>query len=55
MKLLKGFAQKRTHEQIMAKIDAIQTLAGNKNSIIFGDQGNNLMAQVETYNMINKK
>lgn len=52
VKLLKGFAQKRTHEQIMAKIDAVSAFAQNKNSVVFGDQGNNLMAQVETYNMV---
>jgi hypothetical protein len=44
VKLLKGFAQKRTHEQIMAKIDAINSFASNKNSVVFGEQGNNLMA-----------
>ena len=52
VKLLKGFAQKRTHEQIMAKIDAVGAFASNKNSVVFGEQGNNLMAQVETYNMV---
>ena len=55
VKLLKGFAQKRTHEQIMAKIDAVSSFANNKNTVVFGEQANNLMAQVETYNMVNKK
>ena len=55
VKLLKGFAQKRTHEQIMAKIEAISSFAANKNSVIFGEQGNNLLAQVETYNMVKAK
>jgi hypothetical protein len=55
VKLLKGFAQKRTHEQIMQKIEAISSFASNKNSVIFGEQGNNLMAQVETYNMVNAR
>ena len=55
VKLLKGFAQKRTHEQIMQKIDAVNSFASNKNSVIFGEQGNNLLAQVETYNMVNSR
>lgn len=52
--LLKGFAQKRAHDEIMRKIDAVDAFAHNKNTVIFGEQGNNLMAQVETYNMVNK-
>jgi len=42
------------HDEIMRKIDAIESFANNKNSVIFGEQGGNLMAQVETYNMVNK-
>jgi len=49
--LLKGFAQKRTHDEIMRKIDAVDAFAQNRNTVIFGEQGNNLMAQVESYNM----
>jgi hypothetical protein len=36
-KLQKGFASKRTHEQILKKIDAVNSFANNKNSVIFGD------------------
>lgn len=50
--LQKGFAQKRQHEQIMEKINAIETFASNKNSVVFGEQGGNLMAQVETFKMV---
>lgn len=53
-KLQKGFAQKRTHEQMMAKINAIGTLGANKNSVIFGDQGGNLLAQIESFKMAQK-
>ena len=35
--LQKGFAQKRTHDEIMRKIDAIEAFANNKNSVIFGE------------------
>jgi len=52
--LLKGFAQKRTHDEIMRKIDAVDAFAQNNKSVIFGEQGNNLMAQVETYKMVNR-
>lgn len=51
----KGFAQKRAHDEIMRKIDAVDAFTKNPNTVIFGEQGNNLMAQVETYNMVNKK
>ena len=37
MKLQKGFAQKRTHEQIMQKIQAVEAFTNNKNSVISGD------------------
>jgi len=53
-KMLKGFAQRRIHEQLMSKMDAVNTFSKNKNSVIFGTQSNNLLAQVETYNMVNK-
>lgn len=52
-KLQKGFAAKRQHEEIMRKIDAVNAFANNNKSVIFGDQGNNLMAQIESYNMVN--
>ena len=39
--LQKGFAQKRTHDEIMRKIDAIDSFAQNRNSVIFGEQGGN--------------
>jgi len=35
--MLKGFAQRRTHEQLMQRMDAVDTFAKNKNSVIFGD------------------
>ena len=52
--LQKAIAQKRTHDEIMRKIDAIDSFASNKNSVIFGEQGGNLMAQVESYKMVKK-
>lgn len=53
-KLQKGFASKRQHDEIMRKIDAVNAFANNNKSVIFGNQGDNLMAQIESYNMVNK-
>ena len=53
-KLQKGFAQKRAHNEIMRQIDAVNGFATNNQSVIFGEQGNNLMAQVETFKMVNR-
>jgi len=38
----------------MRKIDAVDAFASNSKTVIFGEQSNNLMAQVETYKMVNK-
>lgn len=54
-KLQKSFAAKRAHEEILRKIDAVSSFAENKSSVVFGDQGNNLLAQVESYKMVNAK
>lgn len=53
-KLQKAFAAKRQHLEILKKIDAVNSFANNKKSVIFGDQGNNLMAQIASYNMVSK-
>lgn len=50
-KMLSGFAQRRVHEQLMQRMDAVDKFAQNKKSVIFGDQGQNLLAQVESFNM----
>ena len=54
-KLQRAFALKRTHEEMMRQVDAVDSLASNKQTVVFGDQGNNLMAQVETYKMVQQK
>ena len=43
-KLQKGFAAKRQHDEIMRKVDAVNSFAENKKTVVFGDQGSNLMA-----------
>ena len=52
--MLKGFAQLRTHEQLMQRMDAVSSFARNNKSVVFGDQGQNLLAQVESFNMAQK-
>jgi regulator of protease activity HflC (stomatin/prohibitin superfamily) len=52
-KLQKAFAAKRAHEEIMRKIDAVDSFASNSNSVVFGHQGQNLMSQIEAYHTIN--
>ena len=53
-KLQKGFQSKRQHDEIMKQIQAVNSFASNKSSVVFGDQGSNLMAQVESYKMVSK-
>jgi len=38
----------------MRKIQAVESFAKNKNSVISGDQSGNLLAQVETFNMVKR-
>jgi regulator of protease activity HflC (stomatin/prohibitin superfamily) len=54
-KLLKSFVAKRRHEEILQKIEAVSSFANNNKAVVFGDQGNNLLAQIESYNMVNAK
>ena len=50
--LMKGSKKKRKHLQIMGRLDAMQGLASNNNAIIYGEQGNNLIANIETFKMV---
>jgi hypothetical protein len=36
---------------MLAKIEALDSFSQNTNSVIFGEQQSNLMAQVESYKM----
>ena len=36
-KMNQGFRRKRKHIQVMARLNSLDSLARNKNSIIFGD------------------
>uniref|UniRef100_A0A7S3CTK9 Band 7 domain-containing protein n=1 Tax=Strombidium rassoulzadegani TaxID=1082188 RepID=A0A7S3CTK9_9SPIT len=53
--LEKAFVSKRKHVEILRQIEAINSFVENKNSIIFGEQKNNLLAQIESFNMVNRQ
>lgn len=50
--LMKGSKKKRKHLQIMSRLGAGSGLANNSNAIIYGEQGNNLIANIETFKMV---
>lgn len=49
---MKGSKKKRKHQQIMKRLDAANGLAGNQQAVIYGEQGNNLIANIETFKMV---
>lgn len=49
---MKGSKKKRKHQQIIGRLDAMDKLSKNKNAIIYGEPGNNLMANIETFKMV---
>lgn len=53
--MLKGLKKKREHIQIMSRLDTLDSLTSNKNVVIFGDQGNNLMSSLESFKMVYNK
>lgn len=50
--LEKGFEKRRKHEQLMAKQESLGRLASNQNSVVFGNQEQNLLAQVVTSGLV---
>ena len=50
--LMKGSKKKRKHLQIMGRLDAANSLAANQQTVIYGEQGNNLIANIETFKMV---
>lgn len=52
---MKGSKKKRKHLQIMQRLDAMNGLATNNKAIIYGEQGNNLIANIETFKMVMNK
>lgn len=53
--LMKGSKKKRKHMQIMSRLSAMSGLASNNKAIIYGEQGNNLIANIETFKMVMNK
>ena len=54
-KMQEGFKLKRAHDENLGKINSIWEFSNNKNSVVFGNQEGNLLAQVEAFNMVEKK
>lgn len=52
---MKGSKKKRKHMQIMSRLDAMNGLANNNKAIIYGEQSDNLMANIETFKMVFNK
>ena len=50
--MLKGFKARRIHEENMEKLSAMENMAQNKDTVLLGDSGNNLMAGIEGYKMV---
>lgn len=51
-KMQKALKKKRAHMQTMSRLDAMGKLADNNKVVIFGDQGTNLMSQLESFKMV---
>ena len=51
-KQMKNMKKKRKHLQIMARLNSLDSLTQNKKLVVFGDQGNNLMANLESFKMV---
>ena len=54
-KMLQGSKKKRKHLQIMERLNAMESLANNKKMVIYGEQGNNLLANLESFKMVQGK
>jgi hypothetical protein len=53
-RMLKGAKKKRKHQQIMERLGAMENLAQKRKMVIYGDQGNNLMANLEAIRLLDK-
>lgn len=51
-RMLKGAKKVRKHQQIMERLGAMQNLAQKRKMVIYGEQGNNLMANIEAIKLI---
>ena len=54
-KMVKAMKRKRKHTQILSRLDAMGDLTQNKDLVVFGDQGDNLMASLASYKMVYAK
>ena len=54
-KNLLGSKKKRKHLQIMERLSAVENLSNNKQAVIYGEQGSNLLANIESFKMVLNK
>jgi hypothetical protein len=54
-RMLKGSKKKRKHQQIMERLNAMENLSNKKKMVIYGEQGNNLLANLEAFKMVLNK
>ncbi len=54
-KKLEGSKKKRKHMQIMQRLQAVESLSQNKDAVIYGEQGNNLLANIASFKMVMSK
>ena len=50
--LQESFAKKRAHTELLAQIESMASLSKNDKSVVFGVHSNNLLAQVEAFNLV---
>jgi len=55
MKMMKAMKRKRKHKQIMERLNAMNTLTNNKDMVVFGEQPDNLMANLASFKMVYSK
>ena len=41
--------------QIMERLSAVENLSNNKQAVIYGEQGSNLLANIESFKMVLNK
>eukprot|EP00350_Pseudokeronopsis_sp_OXSARD2_P003532 CAMPEP_0170544830 /NCGR_PEP_ID=MMETSP0211-20121228/3447_1 /TAXON_ID=311385 /ORGANISM="Pseudokeronopsis sp., Strain OXSARD2" /LENGTH=127 /DNA_ID=CAMNT_0010848583 /DNA_START=889 /DNA_END=1272 /DNA_ORIENTATION=- len=54
-KQLKAMKKKRKHLQVMERLGAMEGMSTNSDLVLTGDQGNNLLANIEAFKMVYNK
>ena len=51
-KQMKAMRRKRKHTQIMERLNSMDSLSSNRKMVLFGEQGTNLMANIESFKLV---